>query len=230
MNIIIPLNKGSRFNDKELMYCIRGIEMFLSNVEQIFIIGYLPPFLKNVTLIKADDRNGKENNIYNKVRSYFKQHGGKAIFFNDDHFITKPIDAENYPYYYCRTLKENMMNHRGNTYYYSILNTIQALRKKPQRNFDVHCPIIYEAEKFLQLDKLYPRLDAGYILKSLYCNTFGIEGEEMNDLKFLDKLSFAGYQDAIKARHIFSMDNRTACSEYWKFMDSLYPNKSKYEI
>lgn len=229
MNLIYPLGYGSRMNDRELMYSLRSVDKYCNNIDEVIIIGQLPSFLKNVTYIKADDKESKENNILNKINLYFKHNEGRILFMNDDHFLTKEIDAENYPYYYHGTLKDNAVNHYGSSYGDSIQNTIRALRGKSQLNYDIHCPIIYEGNKFLQLKIKYPKQDMGYLIKSLYCNTFDIVGEEMTDLKFNAGLSTELYREKIGERHIFSMGNGAYCRNFWLLMENLYPHKSKFE-
>ena len=69
----------------------------------------------------------------------------------------------------------------------------------------------------------------GYVVKSLYCNTLGIKGEYMVDLKINERLKCAELEKAVAGRPFFSTGESANGAELGTFLQYLYRNKSKFE-
>src|SRR6187431_2538921 len=91
-DILIPLGKGSRHNDLELVYCLRSIEKHLKGVGNVFIVGESPERVKNCMHVSVKDSPNnwdRAKNIYRKIRRCcsLPDLSDNFLFMNDDHFL-----------------------------------------------------------------------------------------------------------------------------------------------
>jgi hypothetical protein len=236
IDVVIPLNNRSTQKNVELRYCLRGIEQRLRGVGNIFIIGYKPDWVIKCIHIPAEDdpRNRfRDRNIMNKMVAACKDSRVSKDFLmvHDDHFLLGYYCADMFPYYHCGPLVPGQGQY-GKT----KQNTISLLNEwdfmETINNYDTHCPILFNKEKFMRSvaladwSKWY-----GYCMKTLYCVLNGIEGEYMDDIKIRMPLRHAKIMEQIKDRKWFSIGDR-CCSEYGMkdVLQELYPDKSKNEV
>ncbi len=240
IDIVIPLGTGSYWENNELRYCLRGIEKHLSNYRNIYIIGSKPDFLNNgvkgheIIHYPFVDRHNHERNIYEKIKFACAIEGVSENFFfmNDDHFIIDKIDAPTYPYYFKSTLTEKITNRvRNDGYCISMRNSRDVLPTEKQIYFDIHTPIVYNKEKFLNtVGKIDWNRGMGYVIKSVYCNMNEVIGEQYSDLKIKGSKKLSYLKDRINGRHVFSIADSAVNSDLKQLMDELYPNRSAFEI
>jgi hypothetical protein len=228
-SIVIPLNNRSTQKNLELRYCLRSIEQHLSGVGEIFIIGYCPEWVQNVTHIPFDEdpRNRfRDRNIMNKMVLACKDErvSDNFLMVHDDHFLLSDYEAGKFPYYHCGPIIPNVGQY-GET----KRNTLNILGQI--NNYDAHCPILFNKELFL---KSIPFIDwskwYGYCLKTLYCGVNLIMGEYMDDIKIRMPLTKEDIMLQIVNRRWFSIGDRCWAEGGMKeVLQTLYPNKSRYE-
>ena len=202
-------------NHEELRYCLRLIEIHHPE-QEVTICGYLPEWLTNVNYLPFNDSPNyqfKARNIYNKIVHTFEQTGvDDLLFFNDDHFIFATVD-----YYHHKGKMTTEGRAPNGTYTALLRNTMQQF---PNCNdFDTHCPIWYNNERFKALSQLDWTIPHGYGIKTSYCTLNGIEGEYYPDLKFRDTIG------DLTNRLYFSTSNETNLLP----LKNLLTNKSKFE-
>jgi hypothetical protein len=231
-DIVIPLNNRSTQHNLELRYCLRSIEMHLKGVGNIFIIGYCPEWVQNVTHIpyEEDPRNRfRDRNIMNKMMIACKDRrvSDDFLMVHDDHFLLADYDAGTFPYYHM-----SLMNDGQGQYGYTKENTRTLLSFTDMfNNYDCHCPIVFNKQLFMRSvaladwSKWY-----GYCLKTLYCVLNSIEGEFMCDIKIRMPLKSDEIYQAIAGRSWFSIGDRCWVEGGMKeVLQTLYPTPSKYE-
>lgn len=227
IDIVIPyLDKGK--NSSELRFALRSIEKHLSGYGEIYIIGDLPSWATGVQHIPfhdSRDPHKHEENIFKKIIVAFEHPGvGETVLhFHADHYLLCDFVAGDFPYYWHRTLMEGQRQNQS-IYRTTLIRTEKLLRSRVAalKDFDCHCPIVYEKEKFIQAFEGVEWRDYGYGIKSVYCNTLGIEGEPCTDLKITGRKGFN-----VSSRDWFSSGNSNP--EIDRFLSSLYPLKSSYE-
>jgi hypothetical protein len=232
-SIIIPLNNRSTVRNLELRYCLRSIEKHLTGVGDIFIVGYCPDWVQNVIYIPFDEdpRNRfRDRNIMNKMLAACKDERVSENFLmvHDDHFLLSDYEAGKFPYYHCG----HMVPGEGQ-YGQTKRNTEHLLCPLPGipiLNYDAHCPILFNKEKFLKITHADWSKWYGYCLKTLYCVMNGIGGEYMDDIKIRMPLQADEIMQAIAGRSWFSIGDRCFVDHGMKeLLQTLYPNPSKYE-
>lgn len=239
IDIVIPLGNGSRWKNNEIRFCLRAIEKYVKNYRDVYILGVRPSWLTGVKYYNHADKYNHERNIYEKIKfaCNLPELSDNFLFMNDDHFITKDVDAENYPYLYSQTLDEkvrgrggkNNWRGAGDPYTISMNNTRKVLSGHPQKYFDIHTPIIYNKAEFLRVMSLVDwNVGMGYVIKSLYANFLNIEGEKGGDIKIASS-SYKDIKKRIEGVSVFSVSDSANGVGLKHLMNELYPAKSKYE-
>jgi Stealth protein CR2, conserved region 2 len=189
VDIVFPIrNAGSFWNNNELRYSLRSIEKHLHGYRKIWIIGERPLWLtKNIIHIPhPDDFIYPARNIYAKIKKacQYQELSENFLFFNDDHFLLSDFNASEFPYFYRGNLKDVKNN---TVYQETVNNTIRSLesRNLPTLDFDTHTPILYNKARFIEItDKYHWHREHAFCIKSIYCNTVGMQGTFAEDGKF----------------------------------------------
>ena len=234
--ILYILGKGSKFNNDELRYSLRSLERYLPNAERVIVLGENPRFLSDkVEYRRLDEvRGNKEYRISQKVKYACKRLiKGDFLFLNDDYFFTDTFTKE--PKEGYNFSKGNLRENTGNyTYRKSCLETANYLESlgKETYNFDVHFPIVYNSEKYLELDYAWEyskTLYTGLVVKSTYCNIHGYKAEPLMDVK-LSRLQTELDYKKICPNQMFSCSDKGWVNGIEGYLKSEFPDKSKYEL
>lgn len=236
-DLVYVLGSGSPWDNGELKFSLRSVEMFLSGVDKVFVVGAKPKWLTNVIHLPFFDHFPcKEKNIMLKLARACGHPDLSTNFLHlhDDHFCIYPQEASEVPFW-CGGSLQNTANavKPSNHWRDAVLNTHKALSAKglTTNNFDLHYPMIFDKDKYPEIMDSYnwkePR---GYVVKSLYANTMKIKGERSPDLKIHERLSYGKLLERLNGRKWFSISNQGLSGEFKKFLLALYPMPSKYEI
>lgn len=249
IDIIIPLGKETRWNDMELKYALRAIEKYLTGYRQIIIVGKKRSWLKEAEEVQLQggkwygegivyiDINLNENSetkqrcIFQKILKAAKDERVSDTFamWHDDHMLLQPLDMKDIKYWKSGTL-DNLGAVAQGTYQRTVLNSNKYIKEQGWTNYhyDIHTPILFEKNKFIELENEDWKKEM--ILKSLYCNKYGIKGEEMKDLKIGKPLKREDIRKAIAGRLFFSISENGTNDAVKDILAELYPEPSKYEV
>jgi len=204
MDVIIPLGKGSLWQDNELRYALRSIEKNLKDYENIVIVGEKPEWVTGVHFIPQDDPyRCKERNIMEKVRTacLTATVSDLFLFSNDDIYFMEPISIHEVLYWHSGTIASYSEGKRLNGYMECMKRTNAILIERgvvEPLYYDIHVPIPYAKKLFLEVMAKYEwRQKSTYTIKSLYCNTLGIRGVYMDDVKRKEGHQFYSTTDKI---------------------------------
>lgn len=236
IDVVYILSKGSIWQDNEILYSLRSVEKHLKNFRKVFVIGYKPNFFnQNVIEIPYKDIfSNKSRNIMAKIHRAASDEriSENFILFNDDYFLLQDTDAPTYPYYYNNGIKETM-ERQFNNYRYYVKETLQVLKSanKTTLHFDLHKPIVYNKEMFKTMVGEYNwDIPRGYIVKSLYCNHFNLPGTLAQDHKINYPYRGEMLPKVNQNQPMFSIADKALTPTMKKYIQNLYPNKSKFEI
>ncbi|MFW5831564.1 MAG: hypothetical protein ACOCVA_04885 [Prolixibacteraceae bacterium] len=240
-DVVYVLGTGSAWKNNEIRFSLRSIQKNLKGYRNVFIVGELPGFLKNVIHIPAKDifEPGKnaDGNIITKVLAACNHPdlSDDFLFINDDHLVIKPINVENVPPLHKGDMttfppKYWKLNHwRGR-----LERTMKILQKRglSTLHFDCHTPILFNKHRFPEIVKQFDyQNDIGYTMKSLYGNVEYPDGPFLTDQK---KTVFKNYSlEDLKTRlsaptfMSFNDDGLNKPLKWW--LISNFPSKSKYE-
>lgn len=233
MDIVIPLGKGSRCEDLELKYCLRSIEKNFSNVGTVVIVGDKPAWrTKNIYYIRFEESNNNHHRAQNICQKILAACSvgitDNFLFMNDDHFILGQYDLYYFPFYHRGPFNlTRLRNHPSQLI--QTQNTINRFGSK-MFDYDIHCPIIYNKERFINTFRGLKFPEYGYCLKSYYMALNKRHSILTKDLKFIEPLRKEEILAQVEGRSWFSTgDAAMVRGEMIKALEQLYPQKSRYE-
>lgn len=233
-DILIPLNNGSKHEDIEIRYCLRSIERHLKGVGNVIIVGEKPEWLQNITHIPATDNTAgcmRAENIYRKIIKGLEYASDDFLFMNDDHFLLSDFQAGEFPYLHRGQILTYRIGNEGQTR--QMENTVAALKwiTSEPFDFDLHCPIVYNKEMFLNTLPSGDWPEYGYGIKSLYGNSAILKSSFCEDLKISEPAMKETIYRVLEGRQWFSIGDKCLRSGSMKeVLQELYPDKSKYEL
>lgn len=176
MDALYVLGKSSQYDNLELRLSLRSMERNAKDLESVFIVGEKPRWIKNVIHIPVDDVYTRENNVFRKILTACKLDISKNFFFmNDDFYMTRPFIMGDYPYFVNGVVEGIPNPSRYQKVQNKTLDWLQSKGINRVMDYRVHCPIIFNKEKFLQLEKYYKSTkfdEVGYSARLLYGNLF----------------------------------------------------------
>lgn len=234
--IVIPL-APSKIGHLDLRFALRSIEKHVSNVKNIVLVGEKPHWAKNVDVIPHSDEadpKWKERNIYRKIQASCLSGLVTDDFFfaNDDHVFLESIDATEYPFYFKGTATDSFINNRGSKYRITMSHLRKFLdaRAFPDRNYDTHCPIIYNKSKFMDSFSEFDwNSPYGIGIKSVYCAVNRVEGVYMKDCKMVKKMTLSEVRMRCDGRHVISFTDAPLKAGLLEYLEEKFPSKSIYE-
>ncbi len=229
-------NGFSHFRNMELKYSLRSLEKYGRNYRNVIIVGDITPYLNDriIHVPQTDDPcHCKERRIMGKILKACNtpEISNPFLFFNDDFFLTKPIDFSQIPNYIKGDLRCAIKKRKAGLYRQSLENTYYALKGRgcDTQHFDLHYPIYYDKKKFPEVMNSYDwNVRAGYVVKSLYANTLGIKGIYRHDAKIEKSHDKQEVLRRIQDTDLFSTAeiSRAIIS----VLNQFFPNKSSYEL
>lgn len=235
-SIVIPL-AASKINHLDLRFLLRSIEKYASNVQNVVIVGEKPRWCTNVDVIPhsdASEEKWKERNIYRKLQAACISDlvTGNFTMFNDDYILLDDFDVSDYPFYYKGSVTDSFINNRFSKYRITMAHTKKFLETRGflDRNYDSHCPIIFNKEKFL---KSFSDFDwnspYGIGIKSVYCAVNRVDGVYMEDCKIIKKLSLPEIREKCDGRHVISFTDAPLKAGLKEYLEEKFPHKSVFE-
>lgn len=155
------------------------------------------------------------------------------LFCNDDYFFLKPFNAVEYPFYYKCDLNHTLRVPNNGEYNLHVKPTVDILAATGRNilNFDTHYPIRYNKQMFKHMaDSFNWNIPHGYIVKSMYCNFHRFAGTHKLDCKVNHQMPKDHIPGHLAGKEMFSTGESAMNAYMKKHIESLYPEKSKYEL
>lgn len=235
MDLVYIVSEDKHHNHIELRYSIRSMVKHLKGFERIVIVGHLPDFLKDVFHIPVKDAgdHNQAKNIYEKILAAAMHPEVSSSFAcsSDDYFLLADFNLSSLPYYHCGSLYDTYQKlGKKNDYKVYVKNTYDALTERGHQciNFNVHFPIVYDKRLFVEHMTRYDwSTKKGFISKSLYCNSIGIEGEFITECKFHTPKTATAIRRFINGKTFFSTNEFSINAEMKEFLNEQYPSQYK---
>lgn len=237
-DVLIVLGNGSKWNDSELRFCLRGIENFATGLRNVYVIGKDPGFLSDQTIYipHADPNHSKEHNITYAIEQAcnLPHLSEEFVFFNDDHFLLSPVDLARYPYYTKGQLEGAIMLAPAAGYRRALANTVKALTmaKLPTISYEMHMPIRYGKKSFLSLSHWWQQSTTvrdGFLPRSIYGNALNVTPEQSKDCKIQKVNNMEHVERIVTGRHVFSIADDSISYGVADFLSKRFPRKSRFE-
>lgn len=126
--------------------------------------------------------------------------------------------------------------HKGKVFdepgFYAVTqNNTKELLGQEINNFNVHCPRVFNKEKFIKsIGSINWAKQYGYCIHACYAVMNGIEGVETEDTKFRScPMNIQDIRDKLKGKAFFSFSDNAWKKNLIDVLEECFPNKSKYE-
>jgi len=211
MDAVYILGSGSLVDDLELKYSLRALSVYMLDLDDVFVVGERPKWIKNITHIPAPDDEPKPwRNAHKKILRACEHEKVSSDFLlmYDDIFITDYFIGKDYPYY-CRKNADGGSSGR--------------------LSFSLHYPMIITKEFYKKMP-LDLNVRANYSCRSFYANFFRFPAVVADDciIRYGEKIS--NYAEQIKGRSSFTTDDAIMLKpDFIEFLETLYPTPSQFE-
>lgn len=239
MDIVYILGSGSKWNNNELRYSLRSLEKHFPH-RNVFIVGEFPNWLRNVNHMDVNDAfpysdGGKLRNAVRKIRAACEDEriSDQFVLMNDDFFFLE--DCTEIKPFSLGSMQQTIDRHitQKGYYYEALVRTKRYLEEKGIKDptcYAIHCPIVYDKKKFLQMTDGLDLMKAGYAIRTIYGNTFNIGKIERKDVKISSESALMDFlQKEDKGDFLSSGDNTVLYTDFQKWLDNRFPEQSKYE-
>lgn len=230
MDVLYCLGSGSRYNNKEIYHSIRLLAKHCS-YDRLWIIGDKPedvPLDTEYYYVPFTENFSATRNVFMKLVTMcqYTDISEDFLYMMDDVFIIKKIVPETYPLYHSGNIREYKML---NPYLGEVLETKRYLerQKKPTLHFGVHCPIVYNKKKILEIDSFYWKYvnskEKRYGLnpRILYGNWFDGDKRYIEDLKITKDFTLDALRIKIKDKEWFSIGSKSFDGNTRKLIEEL---------
>lgn len=246
-DLIIPLGKGSSWNNNELRYALRSYAKNFPDLGEVFIVGDAQwikkklPWLKAKVVDCSDPFNAnKDANMIRKVIKVIETEEltDEFIRSTDDQFVLKKVDS--FPPLYTWNMKDKDPGWwgRGSRWKNRLKRTYRILdvHGKTTWNYDGHFPMTYKKD-FKKVMESYPYTKSiGYTINTLYFNNVLKEHEHYEDCRHMFELpneDVAVIKKKLKGKKFMCFSGRQgdmcltlALKEY---LINKFPKKSRFE-
>lgn len=219
VDLVYVIGTGSRWKDNELRFSLRSVSKNLSGVGNIFIVGHLPDFLKNVIHIQASDifnpGINADGNMTHKllIACNDKRLSDNFLFMNDDFIINQPLSAPAINWLHKGDMAMQPESYWTSQFYrHRLKRTFDVLKERnlPTMQYDYHAPMLMNKNLFAEiLENFNYADDIGYTFRSIYGNSLKlpaiqIKSQKITVFKFLKLveiksksagINFVGYND-----------------------------------
>lgn len=233
MDAVYVLGRGSGWRDRELLYSLRSLSVYITGVTRVVVVGHRPPWLRDVLHLPLGDPHGyKERNIYEKLLLACRDPrlSPRVLFLNDDHVAGAPGAAAAVPDYRGRELLALARHLAPGSYRLALENTHRRLRERGHStwNFDVHAPMVVDRAAFVAAMTSYDWSEK-FVMKSLYANTVGLAGTPYLDVKLARGHTMAELVRILRGRAWWSHGPTGLGPELKALLAALYPTPSPWE-
>lgn len=216
MTIAYPLKSQKDYS--ELLFSLRSVEKHITVPYEILIIGdELPEWITNVTWINIPEiKSSKHLSVKRKIIAALS-HSDQIFYMNDDIFLLRPADMS-FPYYFNGDLKSN--TYTGSK---QLQLDLKAMGK-PTKSFELHYPMVFHRGFVSIIQNFHPDT----MVRSAYCNWLGIEGEPLQDCKFINPPKPHQLESKLSLPSISS--GAHSFPGLLPVLRGMFPGKSKFEI
>lgn len=226
MDVIYPVRPGD--HNEELRYSLRSLAQNFPH-DRVIIVGDKPHWVRNVEFVPGNDGPSSHANVYRNVWTACQRDDltDRVVIFNDDFFITEPIDAV--PAAYRCPLDDHIrlprVQRTNGWWLESLLLTktcLQAHGIESPISYELHIPIEVDRRRMAEVLELFRFVKPANPpqWRSLYGNLSDHGGAPQKDVKH-----FSGGQ---LKRPYHSTEDRSFPS-FRAELHRLFPNPSPYE-
>jgi len=242
---IVYFNSPSNWGE-ELRYSLRSVETYYEELDRIFIVGYVPSYISEDSIIHIQDIKNK-NGVY--IESYARYIfcklsicQGNFILLCDDQYLLRPLTSSDFVPLTVEVLKPS---NRVDTGWRRMLwRTYDVLTEDYNlqlvHNLESHTPIIFNKNKFIDVFSNFRYLgEYGNYLYDGVCTItsyFHLSGTKFDIIPAdLVRAGFVSnytvnYPKVLDSKSMFFHNDKGLTKDLVEYLKSKFPNKSRFEI
>jgi len=238
VDVVLPLGKGSKWNDRELRFCLRALETNFKDLGQVWIIGECPSWCVGVRHICMPDlfSGNKDANLISKilVACYQREISESFLRTSDDEILLKPMSADQFWPYHQGPIRSS----KGNRWHERLKRTGQWLRLKGRThwNYDSHVPALMNRNSFRNIFAHAPyQQGPGLTIDSTYFNCCGLadhhrlpRGMRVRLTRRVDDPNI--YLRTLQSRAFANLTDRAVCPALEAALSTIFPKPSRFEL
>lgn len=226
MDIIYSIGSGSTWDNNELRYSLRSLDVYGKSYDRVFVVGDIPEFLSDEVIkvpYKETSDNGEYNNI-SKVYFVMKSYDidDYVCFMQDDIILQKEYDFSKPIWTYIHEIYK----YDSDDEFYKMLNrTRDKLLNKKKTIYEcvTHHPFYYKLSEIQNVRELL-HLKSDLHNFSYYVNMNEIVPVLSYNAKFnsIEKLS--------EDMPVISLSEKMSNEDMYNYLNEKFDRKSKFEI
>jgi len=253
VTIVYTVGSGSAHDNVELKWSLRSISKYGAGIGDVVVVGYVPPFVnrESVVCIDMDEPSDPQKHlrIFRKIYKAYRELSltEEFLWSSDDHFYTKPTDFARYPRYLTDwkipTAEElKAKPKKPSKWRKSLSDTADffTMCGLPRHNLQGHFNTLFDPaymDSALYMSERVPGIPLG-LNPSLVAGNLKLYHEPhltaglvpTKDIKIKNASDMDYVRRIVSEKHVVSCgDGAFDNPEFQTFMESLYPEKCRYE-
>lgn len=238
VDVVLPLGNGSKWNDRELRFCLRALETNFKDLGQVWIIGECPSWCVGVRHICMPDlfSGNKDANLISKilVACYQSEMSESFLRTSDDEILLKAVSADQLRPYHQGSIHRP----KGNRWHQRLKRTGQWLRSKGRTdwNYDSHIPVMMRSDLFRGVFGRAPyQQGPGLTIDSTYFNCCPLadhrrlpRGMRVRLTRRVDDPNI--YLRTLQSRAFANLTDRAVCPALEAALSTIFPKPSRFEL
>ena len=237
IDVVVPLSRGSVWQDNELRYALRSVERNLAGLRRVYIVGHRPDWLRSIIHLPADDLDrNKDANIIEKILLACEQPelSQRFLFLSDDQVLLEPCWPADFGPFYAGDARA-LGGRSRSRWRRRLLRTGQQLAAAglPSANYDLHVPTVMEREMaravFAQWEDC---IKDGMCVCTLYHNAAGGTSCSLGNTRArfeTPRYDAVAIQQALRGRRFLQYNDRGLTPAFRQVLADLFPEKSSFE-
>lgn len=211
MDAVYIFRSESIKNNELLRYSIRSLEINMPDLENVYIVGDYPGFLKYARNLPCKDVHEKKwQNAFAKtlIACGESDLSDEFILMNDDFYLNEAFMSEDLPFW---AVKGGNGGSSGLT------------------DYRIHAPVRIKKEMYLKLP-IDINEKADISPRTFYCNFYGAPPTYIEDCIIKVGHQKLSYDDQVYNKPFFSVgDDGAENAKFMNWLRKKYPETSKYE-
>jgi hypothetical protein len=234
VDVVIPLGRGSQWQNNEVRYAIRSWVKNFPDLRHIVIVGQYPAFLDGIMHIPVEDdySKAKDERMLKKLLAACKDFRvtDPFIFTSDDIFLLNPVTMEDLCGWHFGDIPSIPTS--GTPWEASCIRTRGFLESKKLkfRNFDLaHAPQPLVKEKTVEvMNGVDP---SGLTVSSLVLNSMKVKGKDARKFHVLvrQSLKMADIRTHLEGKTSFNVNDEGLSPDMKQFLAITFPEAAKAE-
>ena len=252
IGVYYPYLEGAK-KWEELKYSLRSLDRFFKEDFEVWIVGDLPSWIKNVRHIphKKTERiiSSATYDAVSKLMQYIDNKDSPERFvrmYDDIYFIgdRKLADLEVTRYLFSyEELLSGVCRSGSLIWQDQVRKSVEAARQLGYPGYltETHCPEVFEKQKMLKVFELFGPLENRLLTSTLYFNVFPFDrllkdrkteralfyGHE-NDFSY-GNLSVSQLDQILKGKYFMNHNDLGLDNNLKKYISKMFPKKSRFE-